>query len=62
MTRIELLASQLDKEASENELKAVQQIFTQGLEFWMLCLECKRLIAEENNDKDKRAGDSQVAA
>lgn len=44
MTRLELLAGQLDAEAADHERQAPQQIFVQGLEFWKLCLEAKRLV------------------
>lgn len=47
MTRLELLAGQLDAEAADHEKQAPQQIFVQGLEFWKLCLEAKRLIQEK---------------
>lgn len=47
MTRLELLAGQLDEQALDHEKQAPQQIFTQGLEFWRLCLEAKRLLMEK---------------
>lgn len=47
MTRLELLAGQLDAEALDHEKQAPQQIFSQRLEFWQLCLEAKRLVSEK---------------
>lgn len=47
MTRLELLAGQLDAEALDHEKQAPQQIFIQGLEFWKLCLAAKRLVLEK---------------
>jgi hypothetical protein len=51
MKIIELLASQLDREAQEHEVKAAQHIFTEGIEFWQLCLEAQRLILEREEAK-----------
>ena len=56
MKIIELLAGQLNREALPHEINAAQQIFTQSLEFWSLCLEARRLLLEEKgltNDKNK---------
>lgn len=47
MTRLELLAGQLDAEALDHEKQAPQQIFSQGMDFWQLCLEAKRLVMEQ---------------
>lgn len=53
MTRLELLASMLDREATDSEIKAAQPIFSENLEFWALCMEAKRLLMEQSNVKDK---------
>lgn len=53
MTRLELLASQLDAQALPHELGATQQIFTDGIEFWQLCIEAKRLIIESKTEEPK---------
>jgi len=57
MKVIELLASQLDREVAPHELQATQHIFSTSIDFWMLCIEARRILAEEKlekeNDKDK---------
>lgn len=54
MTRLELLAKQLDAEATPYDMQATQKIFTEGLEFWSLCMEAKRLLLEQR-DIEKEA-------
>ena len=54
MRIIEFLASQLDKEVEDYEQKAPRNIFIQNLEFWQLCLECKRLLIDEQLAKEEK--------
>ena len=58
MKVIELLASQLDREALPHEIQAMQRIFSEGLEFWQLCLEAKRLLIDEQIAKDEKCSPS----
>ncbi len=44
MTRLELLASQLDCEAFPHEVKGVEQIFSRNIRFWELCLKCEEVL------------------
>ena len=54
MKVIELLASQLDREALPHEIQATQNVFSSSIDFWLLCIEARRILAEEKeNDKDK---------
>ena len=56
MRVIELLASQLDREAQPNEISAVEHIFSERMEFWTLCMEARRILNEEkeaSNDTHK---------
>ncbi|MFH1835519.1 MAG: hypothetical protein ABH851_04960 [Methanobacteriota archaeon] len=46
MTRLELLAKQLDAEASESEKMATQNIFSSSMDFWLLCLEAKKILLD----------------
>ena len=52
MKVIELLSSQLNREAFEHEIKAAEQIFTQNIDFWMLCVETRRILNEEKEIKN----------
>ena len=47
MTRLELLAGQLSQEALTPELQAPQKTFQLNLNFWKLCVECRRIVNEE---------------
>ena len=57
MKVIELLASQLDREAQSHEIQATQNIFSMSIDFWLLCMEARKILLEEKlekeNDKDK---------
>ena len=50
MTILEFLASQLDREISDFEKKAPQQIFTDGLDFWQLCLTAREILQKEKSN------------
>lgn len=52
MTILELLASQLDREAKDFEMKAVQQTFREDIDFWTLCLNAKQMLMEIKSEKD----------
>lgn len=52
MIILELLASQLDREAKDFEIKAVEQIFGSNLDFWNLCLNSKQMLMEIKSEKD----------
>ena len=54
MKVIELLASQLDREAMEHEIQAPSNFFVQSLDFWNLCLEARRLLLDEQLAKDEK--------
>ena len=51
MTRLELLASQLDCEAFPHEIKGTENIFSRNIRFWELCLACEKVLKERKNDK-----------
>jgi hypothetical protein len=55
MKIIEFLAAQLDRDISQPEIASGGQVFVQNLDFWNLCLECRRLLLDERalNDTDK---------
>ena len=44
MTRLELLAGQLDLEAPRHELGNPEGIFSKNLGFWRLCLDAKKTL------------------
>ena len=54
ITRLELLAGQLDLPALTPEIQAPQNTFSMNLSFWKLCLEARRIRNEENNVKQGR--------
>ena len=53
MTVLELLASQLDREVKDFELKATEHTFSENIDFWTLCLNAKQMFMEQKaNEKD----------
>ena len=50
MTRLELLASQLDCEAFPHEVKATENIFSRNIRFWELCLACDKVLQGRKPD------------
>ena len=48
MTLLEFLASQLDREATQYDN---QRTIGEDIEFWQLCIECRRLIMDEKLTK-----------
>ncbi len=50
MTRLELLASQLDCEAFPHEVKATENIFSRNIRFWELCLACEKVLQGRKPD------------
>jgi len=62
MTRLELLASQLNMEAPPHEVKGTEMCFSKNLGFWRLCLDAQKTLGikakvspvrEIANEKDK---------
>lgn len=54
ITRLELLAGQLDLPAMTPELQAPQRVFGINLGFWKLCLDARKMLNEEKNESDKQ--------
>jgi len=55
ISRLDLLAGQLDLPALTPELQAPQRTFGINLSFWKLCLEARRIRNEEKKlDKNKQ--------
>lgn len=54
MKIIDLLSSQLDRDALLHELQAPQKFFTEALEFWQLCIEARRLLIDGQEIKDEK--------
>lgn len=50
MTFLEFLASQLDKEVTQYDN---QRIIGEDVNFWNLCLECRRLLLDERLAKEE---------
>jgi len=46
MTVLELLSSQLDRQVTDAEKSATQNLFSQQIEFWNLCLMARELKSE----------------
>lgn len=59
MTRLELLASQLNMNASPHEAGATEMCFSKNLGFWRLCLDAQKTLGvkakrtEITNEKNK---------
>ena len=51
MTILEFLASQLNREVTQYDN---QRIIGEDIEFWNLCLECRRLLWDEQLAKQER--------
>lgn len=51
ITRLDLLAGQLDMPALTPELQAPQRTFGINLSFWKLCLEARKIRNEERKEK-----------
>lgn len=56
ITRLELLAGQLDLPALTPELQAPQRTFGINLSFWKLCLEARKIRNEEKKEKEFSIG------
>ena len=64
MTRLELLASQLDMEALTPEIQAPQRTFSINMSFWNLCMQARRERNAERgkNDTNKKGRSTEVAS
>ncbi|MBU0598903.1 hypothetical protein KKF61_08035 [Patescibacteria group bacterium] len=67
MTRLELLASQLNMEAPPHEVKGTEMCFSKNLGFWRLCLDAQKTLGIEAkktkiaDEKDKQRTDTAMA-
>ena len=61
ITRLDLLANQLDMPALTPELQAPQRTFGINLSFWKLCLEARRIRNEEKDGTTKDGRNPEVA-
>ena len=61
VSRLDLLANQLDMPALTPEVQTPQKTFGYNLSFWKLCLEARRIRNEEKNDTTKPGRDKEMA-
>jgi hypothetical protein len=51
---IELLSSQLDREAQPQEISAMEHLFSERIDFWNLCFEARRILLEEKEAEEEK--------
>ena len=54
MTILEYIASQLDREVTEDDIKFGKQFIIDQLDYWNFCLECKRLLIDGQLAKEEK--------
>jgi len=51
ITRLELLAAQLEMEAPLHEVRGTEMIYSKNLGFWRLCLDAKKYLDTKRVNK-----------